>query len=83
MGSLWFSLSKDFLKPVLIAFVVAAPLTGLLMGKVLRLMDYHITLTWWMFALAGIIALVIAVATVSLNGVKATMAKPGEKLRAE
>jgi putative ABC transport system permease protein len=82
-GSLWFSLSKDFLKPVVIAFVVAAPLTGLLMGKMLRLMDYHIDLTWWMFALAGIIALVIAVATVSLNGVKATMAKPGEKLRAE
>jgi putative ABC transport system permease protein len=83
VGSLWFSLSKDFLKPVVIAFVVAAPLTGLLMEKMLRLMDYHITLTWWMFALAGIIALVIAVATVSLNGVKATMAKPGEKLRAE
>jgi hypothetical protein len=83
MGSLWFSLSKDFLKPVVIAFVVAAPLTGLLMGKMLQLMDYHIALTWWMFALAGIIALVIAVATVSLNGVKAAMAKPGEKLRAE
>jgi putative ABC transport system permease protein len=83
MGSLWFSLSKDFLKPVAIAFVVAAPLTGLLMGKVLRQMDYHIELSWWMFVLAGIIALVIAVATVSLNGVKATMAKPGEKLRAE
>ena len=83
MVSLWFSLSKDFLKPVVIAFVVAAPLTGLLMGKMLRLMDYHIALTWWMFVLAGIIALVIAVATVSLNGVKATMAKPGEKLRAE
>jgi putative ABC transport system permease protein len=66
-----------------IAFVVAAPLTGLLMGKMLRLMDYHIDLAWWMFALAGIIALAIAVATVSLNGIKATMAKPGDKLRAE
>jgi predicted lysophospholipase L1 biosynthesis ABC-type transport system permease subunit len=83
IGSLWYSLSKDFLKPVVIAFILAAPLTGLLMSKMLKLMDYHISLSWWIFVLAGFIAMAIAVATVSWNGVKATMGKPGERLRAE
>jgi len=83
MGSLWFSLSKDFLKPVIIAFIVAAPLAGWLMQKVLGLMNYHIQLSWWMFVLAGVIVMVIAVVTVSFNGVKATVVNPVKKLRNE
>jgi putative ABC transport system permease protein len=83
MGSLWFSLSKDFLKPVIIAFIVAAPLAGWVMQKVLGLMDYHIQLSWWMFVLAGVIVMVIAVVTVSFNGVKATVVNPVKKLRNE
>jgi mannitol-specific phosphotransferase system IIBC component len=83
MGSLWFSLSKDFLKPVIIAFIVAAPLAGWLMQKILGLMDYHIRLSWWMFVLAGVIVMIIAVATVSFNGVKATVVNPVKKLRNE
>ena len=81
MGSLWFSLSKDFLKPVIIAFIVSAPLAGWLMQKVLGLMDYHIQLSWWMFVVAGVIVMVIAVVTVSFNGVKATVVNPVKKLR--
>lgn len=83
VNSLWFSLSKDFLKPVFIAFVIAAPLTGWVMQKMLSLIDYHIQLSWWMFALAGVIAIVIAVVTVSFNGVKAALANPVKSLRAE
>jgi putative ABC transport system permease protein len=82
-GELWFSLSKEFLMPVAVAFLIAAPISGLLMGKVLGMMDYHITLSWWIFAVAGVIALVIALATVSFNGVKAAVAKPIDRLRAE
>jgi putative ABC transport system permease protein len=69
--------------PVAVAFLIAAPISGLLMGKVLGLMDYHILLSWWMFAVAGVITLLIAFATVSFNGVKAAVANPIERLRAE
>jgi len=82
-GALWFSLSREFLMPVAVAFLIAAPISGLLMGKVLGLMDYHILLSWWMFAVAGVITLLIAFATVSFNGVKAAVANPIERLRAE
>ena len=81
--SLWFSLSKDFLKPVLLAFVLAAPLAGWVMQKALLLMDYHIQLSWWMFVLAGLAAFVIAVITVSYNGVKAVVTNPVKGLRTE
>jgi hypothetical protein len=82
-GQLWFTLSKEFLMPVGIAFVIAAPISGWVMGKVLRVMDYHISLSWWMFAVAGLLTLVIALATVSFNGVKAAVAKPIDRLRME
>jgi putative ABC transport system permease protein len=83
VNSLWFSLSKDFLKPVFIAFVLAAPLTGWVMQKMLSFMDYHINLSWWMFALAGVIAVLVAIVTVSFNGIKAAIASPIKSLRAE
>ena len=82
-GALWFSLSKEFLMPVAVAFLIAAPISGWLMGKVLGVMDYHISLSWWMFAVAGLIVLFIALATVSFNGVKAAAAKPIDRLRME
>lgn len=82
-GSLWFSLSKDFLKPVIIAFVLAAPLAGWMMQKLLMLMDYHIQLSWWMFMMAGVVALLIAGITVSYNGIKAAVTNPVKGLRTE
>ncbi len=82
-GAVWFSLSREFLMPVAIAFLIAAPVSGFLMEKVLGVMDYHISLSWWMFAAAGLIVLVIALATVSFSGVKAAVAKPIERLRME
>ena len=82
-GAVWFSLSREFLMPIAVAFLIAAPVSGVLMGKVLGLMDYHISLSWWMFGAAGLIVLVIALATVSFNGVKAAVAKPIDRLRTE
>ena len=81
--SIWFTLSKDFLKPVLIAFIIAAPLAGLVMQKVLSMLDYHIQLAGWMFVLAGVLAMFIAVITVSYNGLKAALANPIKNLRTE
>jgi hypothetical protein len=81
--SIWFTLSKDFLKPVFIAFIIAAPLAGLVMQKVLSMLDYHIQLAWWMFVLAGVLAMFIAVITVSYNGIKAALTNPIKNLRTE
>jgi len=81
--SIWFTLSKDFLTPVFIAFLIAAPLAGLVMQKVLSSLDYHIQLAWWMFVLAGVLAMMIAVITVSYNGIKAALTNPIKNLRSE
>ena len=81
--SIWFSLSKDFLKPVFLAFVLAAPLAAFAMQKMLSTMDYHIALSWWIFAFAGLLAISIAAITVSYQGVKAALANPVKSLRAE
>ncbi len=83
VGSLWFTLSKDFLKPVIIAFALAAPLAGFILQKGLEQMDYHIRLSWWMFALAALAAIAIAIATISYNGIKAAIANPINSLRTE
>jgi len=83
VSSLWFSLSKDFLKPVFVALVIAVPLAGSIMQKMLSFMDYHIQLSWWMFVLAGVLAILIAVITVSFNGIKAALANPVKSLRSE
>ncbi|MEP7233563.1 MAG: ABC transporter permease [Ginsengibacter sp.] len=81
--SIWFTLSKDFLKPVFIAFIIAAPLAGLVLQKALSLMDYHIQLAWWMFASAEVLAILIALITVSFNGIKAALENPIKSLRSE
>jgi putative ABC transport system permease protein len=82
-GNLWFTLSKDFLKPVVIAFVIAAPVAAWVIQKVLQQMDYHIQLSWWMFAIVAVAVVLIAVITVSYNGVKAAIANPIKSLRTE
>lgn len=80
---IWFSLSKDFMKPVLIAFVLASPLAAFVMQQLLKDADYRIELSWWMFAMSGLVALIIAVITVSFQGVKAAMRNPVKSLRME
>lgn len=82
-GNIWFSLSKDFLKPVVLAFILASPLAALAMQKMLSTMDYHIQLSWWMFIVAGLIAFIIAVGTVSFQATKAALANPVNSLRTE
>ncbi len=76
-------LSKDFLKLVLMACVIAFPLSYWAMHNWLQDFAYRISIQWWIFALAALIALFIALATVSFQAVKAALANPVKSLRAE
>ena len=76
-------LSKDFLKLVLAAFVIAAPVAYYLMNRWLQDFAYSIDMTWWVFALTGFIGLTIAFLTVSFQSLKAAMNNPVDSLRQE
>jgi len=83
LQNVWLSLSRGFLKPVIIAFLVVAPLSAWLMSALLNYIPYHISLSWWMFAAAGLIAVVVALLTVSYQGIKTAMENPVTNLRNE
>jgi putative ABC transport system permease protein len=74
-------LSKDLLIMVVTALVIACPIAWWLMNKWLQGFAYRITISWWMFAFAAIIALVIALVTVSFQSIKAAIANPVKSLR--
>jgi len=76
-------LAKDFLKLVVIAIVIASPVAYYFMQKWLSDFAYRIDLQWWMFALAGLAAVVIAFLTVGFQAVKAALANPVKSLRSE
>lgn len=76
-------LSKDFLKLVLIANVIAFPLAWWATSKWLQEYAYHIDLEWWIFVVAGLAACVIALITVSYQAARAAMANPVKSLRTE
>jgi ABC-type antimicrobial peptide transport system permease subunit len=75
--------SKDFLLLVLIAIVIATPIAWYAMNNWLQSFAYRINISWWVFVLAGIIALVIAFVTLSLQSVKAALKNPVKSLRSE
>ena len=76
-------LSKDFLKLVLAAIVIASPVSWWLGQKMLGYFAYRIEIGWWVFALAGLLALLIALLTVSFQAIKAALANPVKSLRSE
>jgi putative ABC transport system permease protein len=76
-------LSKDFLKLVLIALFIATPIAWYAMNKWLQDFAYRIDISWWIFALAGVLALLIALLTVSFQAIKAALANPVKSLRTE
>ncbi len=76
-------LTKDFLKLVMVSLVVASPLAWWVMNNWLQDFAYRINISWWMFILAGLIAIVIAMITVSFQAVKAAIANPVKSLRTE
>jgi putative ABC transport system permease protein len=76
-------LSKDFVKLVIVAILIASPIAWYAMHQWLQDFAYRITIEWWMFALAGLIAVVIALLTVSFQAIKAALANPVKSLRSE
>ena len=76
-------LSKDFVKLVLIALIIASPLAWYFMTKWLDDFAYRINISWWVFVMAGMIALLIALVTVSFQAIKAAIANPVKSLRTE
>jgi predicted permease len=76
-------LSKDYLKPVVIAIFIATPVSWWAMNKWLQGFVYRISLQWWMFALAGIAAVLIALITVSAQAIKAASANPVKSIKTE
>jgi putative ABC transport system permease protein len=83
VGEIVTMISKDFIKLVLIAFVIAFPVAWLMMNKWLQSFAYRINISWWVFALAGLLTIAIALVTVSFQAIKAAMANPVKSLRSE
>ncbi|SKB81044.1 ABC-type antimicrobial peptide transport system, permease component [Parapedobacter luteus] len=76
-------LSKDFVKLVFIAIAIASPIAWWAMNKWLEDFAYRIDIQWWMFAVAGLAAVAIALLTVSWQAIRAAVANPVESLRDE
>ncbi len=76
-------LSKDFLLLVVVAFALAIPVTWAVMHNWLQDFAYRINIKWWVFGIAGLTALLIAVITISFQAVKAAIANPVTSLRTE
>ena len=76
-------LSKDFLTLVLVALVIASPIAWWAMHRWLKGFSYKVDLEWWVFALAGLLAIGISLLTVSFQSIKAALANPVKSLRNE
>jgi putative ABC transport system permease protein len=76
-------LSKDFIKLVLIALLIASPIAWFGMHKWLEGFAYRINIDWWIFILAGALAILIALLTVSFQAIRAAIANPVKSLRTE
>lgn len=76
-------LSKDFIKLVCIAIIIASPFAWYVMNKWLQDFAYRVTIQWWVIATAGAGALVIAFITISFQSIKAALANPVKSLRSE
>ncbi len=76
-------LARDFLGLVIIALILAAPLAYYLMSRWLEAFVFRIDIQWWVFAFAGILSILIAFLTVSIQGIRAALVNPVESLRNE
>jgi putative ABC transport system permease protein len=83
IGNVLYILSKQFLLLVIVAFALAIPVTWWIMHNWLQDFAYRINIKWWVFGVAGALALTIAAVTVSFQAIKAAMANPIQSLRTE
>ncbi len=80
---IWNLLSWDFVVLVLLSFLIAVPLSYYFMNEWLQHYSYRTTLSWWIFPVAGISALLITLVTISFQTIKAALADPAKNLRSE
>ncbi len=76
-------LSKDFIKLVGVSCIVAFPVAWLIMNNWLQHYEYRVIISWWIFLIAGLTAILIAILTVSFQAIKAAVANPVKSLRTE
>jgi putative ABC transport system permease protein len=76
-------LSRDFIRPVVLSLLIASPITVFIMGRWLEGFAYRVNIQWWMFALAGAVAIVIALLTVGYQTMRAARVNPVASLRTE
>jgi ABC-type antimicrobial peptide transport system permease subunit len=80
---LWRLLSKDFVALVIISLVIATPMAWYFMAKWLQGYQYRTPISWWVFAITGMGALVVTLLTVSYQSIKAAVTNPVKSLRSE
>jgi len=83
ISSIVMRFSKDFMKLVIVALIIAVPVSWLAMTSWLERFAYKVDLAWWMFALAGLGAILISMLTVSFQALRSGMENPVENLRSE
>jgi putative ABC transport system permease protein len=83
VSSITFLLSKEFMILVFIGFAIATPLAVYLLNKWIQNFPYHTPLHWWLFLIGAVLAIFIAVATVSFHSIKAAIANPIKSIRTE
>ena len=81
--NLWRMLSKDFVMLVIISILIATPVAYYFMDSWLMKYQYHTSISWWVFVVSGLSALVITLLTVSYQSIKAAVANPVESLRTQ
>src|SRR6476659_4068395 len=82
-GSIVYLFSKEFIILIAIAFTIATPIAWYFMHQWLQDYSYRITISWWLFAGGGLAAIIIALATISFQAIKAAIANPVRSLRTE
>jgi putative ABC transport system permease protein len=83
VGDIVAMLSKDMIKMVVLSAIIATPIAWLVMERWLQNFAYRTSIDWWIFMLAGLVAVVIALATISYQAVKAARTNPVTSLRSE
>ncbi|MDP4263571.1 MAG: ABC transporter permease [Bacteroidota bacterium] len=76
-------LSKDFIHLVLISIVIASPIAFIAMNRWLQAFSYRLQISWWVYIMAGLLAVIIALITVSFQAIRAATANPVRSLRSE
>ncbi|MCO5287048.1 MAG: hypothetical protein M9898_11600, partial [Chitinophagaceae bacterium] len=83
VGNIFTIVNREFVKPVIIAFLIAVPLCWWAMNAWLQNYTHRITIHWWIFVMIGLSAFIVTILTVSFHSIRAALANPVNSLRTE